>query len=74
MDYQDQGSYGAGFALGFFLGLVGLIIAIAIDKPETRRGAATGFIVSLIISAVAAGCIICGALNGISNLAFTAIA
>ena len=69
MEYRDQGSYGAGFALGFILGLVGLIIAIAIDKPETRRGAVTGFIVSLVIGIVAAVCIICVGLEGLSSLA-----
>ena len=72
MEYRDQGSYGAGFALGFFLGLIGLIIAMAIDKPETRRGAVTGFIVSLVISIVAVVCIVCVGLEGLSSLAYVA--
>ena len=61
MSEYDEGSYWAGFALGFFLGLIGLIIAIAIDKSETKRGAVTGFIISIVISVVAVGCVICSA-------------
>ena len=61
MSEYEEGSYWAGFALGFFLGLIGLIIAIAIDKSETKRGAVTGFIISIVISVVAVGCVICNA-------------
>ena len=41
--------------------IIGLIIAIAIDKSETKRGAVTGFIISIVISVVAVGCVICSA-------------
>ena len=56
---MDDGSYGGGFALGFFLGVIGLIIAIAINKEQTRKGAVTGFLVSLGLSVVAGVCYFC---------------
>jgi hypothetical protein len=56
---MDDGSYGGGFALGFLLGVIGLIIAIAINKEQTRMGAVTGFFVSLGLSVVAGVCYFC---------------
>ena len=50
--YVDQGSYGAGWALGFFLGVVGLIIALCIDKEETKRGAIHGFVFELVVGVI----------------------
>ena len=35
--YVDTGSYGAGWALGFLLGVTGLIIASCIDKEDTKN-------------------------------------
>jgi len=55
--YRDVGSFGAGWALGFLLGVIGLIIALCIGKEETMRGAKWGFIIYLI-TAVAAPLII----------------
>lgn len=54
---MDEGSYGGGFALGFLLGLAGLIIAIAINKEQTKKGAITGFLIQLGIAVVAGICI-----------------
>lgn len=48
--YYDSGSTGIGFILGFFLGIIGLIIALCLDKPDTRTGAAIGFVVELLLS------------------------
>ena len=56
---MNDGSYGGGFALGFLLGVIGLIIAIAINKEQTRNGAVTGFLVSLGLSIVAGVCYFC---------------
>lgn len=64
---MDDGSYGGGFALGFLLGVIGLIVAIAINKEQTRKGAVTGFLVSLGLSVVAGVCYFCvviGTLGG----------
>ncbi len=54
---MDEGSYGGGFALGFLLGLAGLIIAIAINKEQTKKGAITGYLIQLGIAVVAVICI-----------------
>ena len=60
---SSQGSYGAGWALGFFLGLIGLIIGLCIDKSETKRGAIAGFIVAVVLSFIVTifgvGCVMC---------------
>lgn len=59
--YQDEGSFGAGWALGFLLGLVGLIIALCVGKDETKRGAKWGFIIYIVITVVALifyGCVV----------------
>ena len=53
---MDEGSYGGGFALGFLLGLVGLIIAIAIDKPLTKKGVLLGV------------CVVCAGMSQIGYL------
>ena len=50
--YVDTGSYGGGWALGFLLGVTGLIIASCIDKEDTKRGALHGFLTELIITVV----------------------
>ena len=42
---EDQGSAGGGFVLSFFLGIIGLIIALCVGKKATKSGAVTGFIV-----------------------------
>lgn len=54
---MDEGSYGGGFALGFLLGLAGLIIAIAINKEQTKKGAITGYLIQLGIAVVVVICI-----------------
>ena len=46
---EDEGSSGAGFALGFLLGLIGMIIAACVGKKNTKSGAVAGFIVQAII-------------------------
>ena len=55
----EEGSYGGGFAVGFLLGLIGLIICIEIDKPQTRRGAAHGFIVRIVSAVIITAFSIC---------------
>lgn len=56
---MDEGSYVGGFALVFLLGVIGLIIAICIDKPATRKGAEKGFLVSLVLGFVVGVCYFC---------------
>lgn len=64
---MDEGSYGGGFLLGFFLSLVGLIIAIAIDKPATKKGAITGFIVQLVGGVLLYVCFVLGVFSSMYN-------
>lgn len=47
----DEGSFFGGFLLTFFFPVVGLIIALAFNKPETRRGALRAVVVQLILGA-----------------------
>ena len=49
---EDEGSYGAGFALGLLLGIVGIIIAAAIGKKQTLKGSAAGMLVWIFICIV----------------------
>lgn len=51
MDY-DEGSVGLGFLLGFILGLIGLIIACAIGKRRTIKGAGIGILADLTIGVI----------------------
>ena len=46
----DNSSFGGGFALGFLLGLIGLIIAFAIGGGNIRRGAGYGLLTYILIS------------------------
>lgn len=55
---MNEGSYGGGFALGFLLGVIGLIVAICINKPKTRKGAVTGFFISIALNVVVAICFV----------------
>ena len=64
---MDDGSYGGGFALGFLLGVIGLIVAIAINKKQTKKGAVTGFFVSLGLSVVAGVCFFCVVMGSLSG-------
>lgn len=53
--YQNngyEGSYGAGIALGFLVGLIGLIICIVLNQPLTKKGAIHGFIARLVIGGI----------------------
>lgn len=49
---EDEGSTGGGFALGFLLGLIGLIIAACVGKKNTKSGAVTGFFIQAIIGII----------------------
>ena len=62
---KDKGSYGVGFLLGFFLGLIGLIIAIAMDQEETKRGALHAFIIGLVLGGLAVGLVMCVGLGAV---------
>ncbi|HKM02710.1 MAG TPA: hypothetical protein VJZ31_02140 [Bacilli bacterium] len=47
-----QGSFASGFVLAYFLSLIGLIIALFINKPQTTKGAIVGTIVSLVTTII----------------------
>ena len=65
---MDEGSYGGGFSLGFLLGLVGLIIAIAIDKPLTKKGGLHGFLVSIGLGVLIGVCVVCAGMSQMGYL------
>lgn len=53
MDEKElEGSFGAGFALGFFLGIIGIVIAVALDKKQTLKGSAIGCLTAIGIGFV----------------------
>jgi hypothetical protein len=49
---NDEGSFGAGFALGFFLGLIGLAIAICTGNGKTIKGSAVGLIAIILLCGI----------------------
>ena len=46
---HDQGSILEGFILGFFLNVIGVIIAYFLKKPKTKKGALIGQEVQMVI-------------------------
>lgn len=44
----DEGSFWGGFFLTFIFPVIGLVIALVLDKPETRRGALRAVLVQII--------------------------
>jgi thiol:disulfide interchange protein len=44
----DEGSFWGGFLLTFFFPLVGLLISLILNKPETRRGAIRAITIQII--------------------------
>ena len=49
---EDKSSYGAGWLLGFFLGVLGVIIAHAIGGEKVKRGSWFGFLFDFIVFGV----------------------
>ena len=47
MENKEDGSSLAGFALGFLLGLIGVVIALCIGKKDTTKGALIGWAVEV---------------------------
>lgn len=64
----DKGSYAGGFLLGFLLGLIGFIIALCINKEETKRGALHAFLISLVIGIIAVIAVCCVTCQVVSNI------
>lgn len=50
--FEDEGSYGLGFAVAFFFSLLGLIIVLIAGKSGTKRGALHGFLARLGLGVV----------------------
>lgn len=48
----DEGSYAIGFILSFFLGWIGLIIALVMKQPKTKKAALITFFITLAIDTV----------------------
>ena len=49
---NNKGSYGGGFLLGLLLGLIGILLAIALNTDETRRGSVHGFLFRIVLAIV----------------------
>lgn len=50
MEEEDNGSMLIGGLLGFFLGCIGLIVALfVLNKPDTKKGAFIGFGLSVVM-------------------------
>ena len=48
----SDGTLVGGFALGFFLALIGLVIALVACKKQTKTGAIVGFVLTVIINLI----------------------
>jgi len=64
-ELEDQGSTGLGFAIGFFGGCIGVIIAAIIAKPDTKKGAFMGFGAAVVFGGVLGLC--AGVLSAIAQ-------
>lgn len=51
---DDKGSFGAGFAAVFFIGIIPLLFICALGKEETRFGAAAGGVINFVLSIILA--------------------
>ena len=51
-DTHNEGSFFLGFLLSFFMGFIGLLIALCIDKRKTKNGAICVFIIHIILIAI----------------------
>lgn len=47
--YRDEGSFWGGFFLTILFPVVGLVIALVLDKSETRRGALRAVLIQVIV-------------------------
>ena len=47
---EEDASWGIGFVIGFFLGVIGILIAVAIGKKKTMKGAGAGALVSFVLA------------------------
>lgn len=59
---QDVGSFGLGFCLSFFFGIIGLIIGLC-GKENTTKGAIKGFVIQIIIALILVAFYACIALG-----------
>ncbi len=50
---QSEGSLVGGFCLGFFLGIIGLLVALLAGfRQNTKKGAICGFVILMILSII----------------------
>jgi hypothetical protein len=49
-DEENQGSMILGVVLGFFLGCIGILIAVIMKGPKTLTGSIIGLVLQLIMS------------------------
>ncbi|EDM79884.1 hypothetical protein PPSIR1_22621 [Plesiocystis pacifica SIR-1] len=48
-DEEPQGTYWGGAAVGFFFGLIGWAIVLAVGKADTKQGANHGFLSAIVL-------------------------
>lgn len=50
----DSGSFGAGFVLGLFCGVIGVVYALTRARPQTRNGVFIGLCAQLVLGMLSA--------------------
>lgn len=53
----NEGSLALGMALGFFLGCIGIVVAVVMKGPKTLTGSVVGVILQVVMTLCAFSCL-----------------